>query len=185
MPARRTPRSGARGGPRNSRPAAKAGAASGRARAGEQARPRPRLTNRAAILLVVFAVLVVSYASSMRAYLRQQAHIADLKERIAVAKADIADAERETRRWKDPAFVRAQTRERFGWVLPGETAYQVLDRNGQPLGHDAELSDPGSVAPGTPVPWWAKVSGSIRAADDPTPNTPAPATEIVPDAVAE
>ena len=57
-------------GPRNTRPGRRGGA--GRAPKVEAALPRPRFTNRAAILLVVFAILVISYASSMRAYLDQQ-----------------------------------------------------------------------------------------------------------------
>lgn len=152
-----------------------------RARSTEPAKSRPRLTNRAAILLVVFAVLLVSYASSMRAYLRQQAHIADLKAQISASKRDIARAERETRRWQDPAFVRAQTRERFGWVLPGETAYQVLDRDGKPLDGDGHLSDPGTIARGVPTAWWSKVDGSLMAADHPAPAPKPPAAEIRPD----
>ena len=43
--------------------------------------PRPRFTNRMAILVVVLAVLVVSYASSMRAYLQQRDQINDLQRR--------------------------------------------------------------------------------------------------------
>jgi len=50
-------------------------------------RRRPRLTGRAAILVLVVAVLTVSYASSMRAYLQQRAHIKDVKEQIATRQA--------------------------------------------------------------------------------------------------
>ena len=77
-----------------------------------------------AVLLVVVAVLVVSYASSMRAYLEQRQQINTLQQQIASSKASIAKAEREKRRWKDPAYVEAQARSRFGWVLPGETSYR-------------------------------------------------------------
>ena len=40
---------------------------------------RPRFTGRAAVLVLVLAVLTVSYASSLRAYLQQRSHIGDLK----------------------------------------------------------------------------------------------------------
>ena len=86
-----------------------------------------------AILVVVLAVLVVSYASSMRAYLQQRSHIDDLRSQIATSQKDITALEREKGRWKDDAFVETQARERFGWVLPGETSYQVIDRDGKPL----------------------------------------------------
>ncbi|MBA3781421.1 MAG: septum formation initiator family protein, partial [Nocardioides sp.] len=62
-------------------------------------RRRPRLTGRAAVLVLVLAVLVVSYASSMRAYLQQREHISDLKSAIAERETSINELEREKRRW--------------------------------------------------------------------------------------
>lgn len=178
MPPSRRP--SPRGGrPRNTRPGRRGGAT--RPRATVPA-PRPRFTNRAAILLVVFAVLVISYASSMRAYLQQREQINHLKQQIASSRASIADAEREQRRWRDPAYVEAQARERFGWVLPGETSYQVLDAAGNPLTGDDELTDPDSIAPAKPKAWWSKAYSTLEAADHPGKNlSPTPATRITPD----
>ncbi len=132
-----------------------------------------------AILVVVAAVLVVSYASSMRAYLQQRAQIDDLRAQIDSSQRDIRTLEREKRRWADNAYVEAQARERFGWVLPGETSYQVIDRNGQPLQRSDELTDPASVARQLPDPWWDKVYGTLRAADHPK-QAPVPADKINP-----
>ncbi|HEX2893972.1 MAG TPA: septum formation initiator family protein [Marmoricola sp.] len=176
-PSRRpSPRAGR---PRNTRPGARGGPARSRATAAPA--PRARFTNRAAILLVVLAVLVISYASSMRAYLQQRDQIDSLKQRIASSKVDIAKAEREKRRWQDPAYVEAQARERFGWVLPGETSYQVLGANGQPLTHDDKLTDPATVAPPKPRAWWGKAYSTLQAADHPEKNiAPTPATRITP-----
>ena len=53
-----------------------------------------------AVLVVVLAVLVVSCASSMRAYLQQRAHINDLNARIDSSERDIKALEREKRRWQ-------------------------------------------------------------------------------------
>ena len=99
------PRAPRRGGRVRPRPPGAAAAAAAAAR-------RPRLTGRAAILVLVLAVLAVSYASSMRAYLQQRAHITDLKDQIALRQANIDDLEREKRRWEDPAYVKQQARER-------------------------------------------------------------------------
>ena len=107
-----------------------------------------------AVLVVVLAVLVVSYASSMRAYLQQRAHINDLRAQIASSERDIKAMEREKRRWADDDYVKAQARQRFGWVMPGETSYQVIDRDGNPLQRGEELTDPNSVARTVPDPWW-------------------------------
>ena len=130
-----------------------------------------------AILVVVLAVLVVSYASSMRAYLQQRTHINDLRAQIDSSQRDILALQREKRRWQDDAYVETQARERFGWVLPGETSYQVIDRNGKPLERSDELSDPGSVDRQVPDPWWDKVYGTLEEADHPKKKA-APATNI-------
>jgi cell division protein FtsB len=178
MPPSRRPSPGA-GRPRNTRPGRRGGAA--RIRPVAAPAPRARFTNRAAILLVVFAVLVISYASSMRAYLQQRDHINDLRQQIASSRASIADSEREKRRWRDPAYVEQQARERFGWVLPGETSYQVLDADGQPLTGDDELTDPSSIAQPKAKAWWSKAYSTLEAADHPEKKVaPTPATRITP-----
>ena len=72
-----------------SRPASRPGNL-GRGPAAAPARPvRPRFTGRAAILVLVVAVLTVSYASSMRAYLEQRDHVASLNADIAASEAQI------------------------------------------------------------------------------------------------
>lgn len=134
------------------------------------ARKRPRFTGRAAVLLLVVLVLAVSYASSMRAYFDQRAHIQSLKSQIADSKANIAELEREKRRWDDPAYVRAQARSHLGYLMPGETGYQVLDENGNPLDSAAELSDPEEVLKEEPTAWWETVWGSVELAGDPPPS---------------
>src|ERR1700712_2677074 len=130
MATRRTPngpRKGARPGrnPGNIRPGDRG---SDRARATAETAPRLRFTNRMAVLVLVLAVLVVSYASSMRAYLQQRSHMNELRAQIVSSERDISNLEREKRRWQDDAYVETQARERFGWVLPGETSYQVIGR---------------------------------------------------------
>ena len=139
---------------------------------------RPRLTGRAAVLVLVFAVLAVSYASSMKAYLQQRAHIEDLKDQIATTSAEIDDLEREKRRWDDEAYVRAQARERFGYVMPGETSYVVLDEDGKPLEGQAELHDPQQVLAEAPQAWWQDAWASVELAGDPPRDQPPPATDL-------
>lgn len=140
--------------------------------------PRPsRLTGRAAILVLVVSVLAVSYASSMRAYLQQRDHIGDLKNQIALRQASIDDLEREKRRWEDPAYVRQQARE-LNFVMPGETAYVVLDENGDPLEHETSLTDPSTVAQKPPTAWWDTAWESVELAGHPPKPDPEPATRI-------
>ncbi len=139
---------------------------------------RPRFTGRMAVLVLVVAVLAVSYASSLKAYLQQRAHIAELKEQIATTSAEIDDLEREKRRWNDEAFVRAQARERFGYVMPGETAYVVLDEHGEPIETRARLHDPSEVLAEEPQAWWEDAWSSVELAGDPPDDQPPPATDL-------
>ena len=138
---------------------------------------RSRLTGRAAILVLVVSVLAVSYASSMRAYLQQRDQIGDLKSQIALREASIGDLEREKRRWEDPAYVRQQARE-LNFVMPGETAYVVLDENGEPLERDTELTDPSMVAVKPPAAWWDAAWESLELAGNPPKPEPPPAERI-------
>lgn len=141
---------------------------------------RPRYTNRMALLVVVVAVLVISYASSMRAYLEQRENINDLKAEIASSQKEIKSLRTEKARWKDKAYVKAQARERFGWVMPGETAYQVLDENGQPLTSEQKLTDPSTVAQRPPEAWWSRAQTSLDAADHPEKYAKNPADRLTP-----
>ena len=158
-------------------PAVTAGPGSGPARDADQR--RPRLTGRAAILVLVVAVLAVSYASSMQAFLEQRAENNAYLEEIAQRSAAIDDLEREKRRWNDPAFVQSQARERLSYVIPGETAYVVLDEDGNALESESELRDPAEVTAGqVPEAWWGRAWDSVQLAGRPPKAEPPPLTEI-------
>ena len=146
------------------------------------AAPRPRLTSRAAVLVLVLAVLMVSYASSMRAYFEQRHRLGDLQDDITESRANIEALQREKARWDDPAYVRTQARQRFGWVLPGEIAFQVIDEDGKPLDHDDSLSDPEVVTEATQPLWWQSAWRSVEVAGNPedADDVPPPATKIQP-----
>jgi cell division protein FtsB len=183
MAERRTTRGGPGGARRpGQRPRARAagpvaGPLAGPAAAQAPAR-RPRFTGRAAILVLVLAVLAVSYASSLRAYLQQRSHISELKTQIAQRESDIDALEREKRRWHDPAYVQAQARERFGYLMPGETSYIVLDADGRPLESETSLTDPATVTARTPTAWWTSEWTSVQLAGIPPKPQDPPASKI-------
>jgi cell division protein FtsB len=141
-------------------------------------RRRPRLTGRSAVLVLVLAVLAVSYASSMRAYLEQRAHIGDLKAEISEREAAIDDLSLERQRWDDPAYAEQQARERFGYVMPGETSYVVLDEDGEPLEPEATLSGDTPADPTDEQAWWDRAWSSVETAGDPPRTEEAPAVRV-------
>ena len=151
------------------------GSGTGAGSSGRRPPRTPRLTGRAAILVLVLAVLTVSYASSLRAYLQQRAHIGDLKAQIVEREQNINDLEREKRRWEDPAYVRAQARERFGYLMPGETGFEVIGPDGKPLEPQATLNDPDEVIRTAPTAWWSAAWDSMELAGNPPAPTPGPA----------
>lgn len=113
----------------------------------------------------------------MRAYLEQKQHLESLRTGIAESRQNIEQLEREKRRWDDPAFVEAQARERFGWVMPGEVGYQVIGEDGRPLRGDDTLSDPEAVTEANRPEWWQAAWGSVVEAGNPE-EAPAPADSI-------
>ena len=127
------------------------------------ARPsRARLTGRAAILLLVVAVLSVSYASSVRAWIHQRGDINTLNAEIAEREATIQALRLEKKRWKDPAYIATQARLRFGWLMPGETGYRVIGADGKVLETgEAALSEPTDVEEAADREWWDTAWGSV------------------------
>lgn len=135
------------------------------------------------MLVLVLALLAVSYASSMRAYLEQRHHLTTLRASIADSQQEVELLTREKERWQDPAYVRTVAHQRFGWVLPGEIGFQVLDEDGTPLGHKDSLSAADSVTEATRPEWWASAWGSVVAAGEPQvdpEDVPRPASRIKP-----
>lgn len=130
-------------------------------------RSNPRLTGRAAVLVLVVAVLVVSFASSLKAYLQQRDHIDTMRAQIAQRAQAIDELEAEKERWSDPAYVEQQARERFGYVMPGETAYVALDAEGRRIQPEAELSEPDEIGSGKPKAWWEDAWSSVELAGHP------------------
>ncbi len=128
-------------------------------------------------------VLAVSYASSMRAWLHQRSEANSLRSQIVEREAAIEQLQQAKQRWKDPAYIRAQARLRFGWVMPGQIGYRVIGDNGQVLETQNRLLDP-STAPTSTPQWWQSTWDSIVTAGGVSPTKPAkpdvrgPATRI-------
>jgi cell division protein FtsB len=126
---------------------------------------RAKLTGRAAVLLLVVAVLAVSYASSMRAWLKQRSDINTLNAQIADQRQDVATLRQQKARLHDPAYIASLARSRFGWILPGETGYRVIGANGEVLSDGGStLSDPATQANPPPTEWWQDTYATVIAA---------------------
>jgi cell division protein FtsB len=122
----------------------------------------PQLTTRAIVLLAVVLLLIASYTSTFHAWWQQRSEIQSTKAEIVMRKQAILDLEDQMDRWDDPAFVKQQAKERFGWVSPGEVGYRVIGSDGKVQGADVPTLDSPAV-PATPE-WYDKLWGSVKEA---------------------
>ena len=123
---------------------------------------------RALVLFVVGLLAFVLLFPTVRAYLAQESDNSRLAQQVAQARAQNDDLRSELGRWNDPAYVAAQARGRLAFVLPGETAFRVVDPQtvpdpAAPTVLAAERG-PAVVKNGAAVPWYASVWESVRVA---------------------
>ena len=86
-------------------------------------RDRPRLTGRAAALLVAVTILGVMAIVPIGRYLDQSAAIADIERRAAELGSQNAELRAEISRLHDPTELEKLARECLGMVGPGEVAF--------------------------------------------------------------
>ena len=101
--------------------------------------PGGSLTGRALILFTVLGLLVVALSVPVRNWLTQRAEVASLRSDIASSTEQIELLNSELDRWSDPAFISSEARRRLHFLLPGETGYITISRDGRPA--ESLLSD--------------------------------------------
>lgn len=164
-PAART----ARGAPRSRA----SGAESGTARKQQVPPPtpprspgRPSVTGRAAVLALVLAVLLVSYAYPLRTWFEQHGERSELEQESARLEDSVERLERELRLWEDPAYVEALARDRLNFVMPDEQGYVVV---ADPEAEDAAAVDEDGLPPAGEGEWYERLWTSVEVADTPPP----------------
>jgi cell division protein FtsB len=135
------------------------------------------LTGRAAVVLLVLGALIVSYAQSLRVWFDQHQQVTSLQQEIRDREKRVSELNNEIERWDDDAYVKAQARQRLGWVMPGEVGYRVIGVDGKPIGAPPEPAAPSDGTTDAQKPtWYTKLWGSVEGAGNP----PAPATTPTP-----
>lgn len=113
------------------------------------------------VLLAVMVLLIASYTASLHTWWQQQQEIRSTEARIETQKNAIAELEDDAERWDDPAYIEQQARARFGWVLPGEVGYRVVDADGEVEGDVPQLAEPPREKP---PEWYEKLWDSTTVA---------------------
>ncbi|MGA5700717.1 FtsB family cell division protein [Peterkaempfera bronchialis] len=131
-------------------------------------RSRPRFTGRAAVLALVLCSLIAALAYPTRQFIAQRADIAAQRAKAEQARARVEELRREKARWQDPAYVRAQTRARLHYAMPGETPYISVD----PGAAQSSAASAPAARGAARQPWYAGVWDSVDAADRAAPAAP-------------
>lgn len=121
----------------------------------------PQITTRAVILLSVVLLLIASYTASLRAWWGARQDIQQAQAEKVLINAEIAELEDQLDRFDDPAYIKQQARERFGWVMPGEVGYRVIDADGSVRGQVPTLDDPPELRE---EQWYDRLWGSVETA---------------------
>jgi cell division protein FtsL len=123
-------------------------------------RDRPRFTSRAAVLAVVLCAIALSLAYPVREYIGQRRQIDQLTAQRATAEAAVRRLQAEDKKLTSPAYVEQQARERLHMCLPKQTCYVVIPGKKPPAAV--------APAPAHVTPWYEKLWGSVRAANQAT-----------------
>ncbi|WP_324650682.1 septum formation initiator family protein [Georgenia sp. H159] len=132
----------------------------------------PTITLRGLGLFVVVLVAFIVLAPTLRHAVEQQEQLRQLGADIEAAEKRTSALEFELEQWQDETFVRAQARDRLGYVMPGEQTFRVVDPE-TVVGEDveAELSDTG--VPGLEdAPWYLSLWESVTMAGQAAPGAP-------------
>ena len=103
-------------------------------RTGAHAHPRARvrITARAAVLLVVVMLLAVALVYPARLYVQQLDRIGELEKQTQVLTIANQNLAGQVQKLNDPVYQEKLARECLGMVEPGETAFVVVQKGGDP-----------------------------------------------------
>jgi cell division protein FtsB len=124
----------------------------------------------AAIGLMVFTLIFPTW----RLYMTQQLQTAQLREQVAAAAQQNDELQAALGRWQDPAYVKAQARQRLSFAMPGDRTFRVSDPENAPTPQAAPALEPApthldsDVAAADAPPWYAKLWDSVVVAGQPS-----------------
>jgi len=125
---------------------------------------RTFLSGRTLLIIGLFLVLIVTTAIPFKSYLDQRSRINDLQSMQDANAARISELQNQVERWKDPAYVKAQARNRLHYVMPNEVGYIVLEADEAQAVVQNQTNDVGV----RPV-WYRTLWSSLQDAADTAP----------------
>ena len=98
----------------------------------DRARPRVRITARAAVLLVTMMLLAIALVYPARLFWQQRSQIGDLEKQTQALIVENQVLTGKVQKLNDPAYLERLARECLGMVKTGETAFVVVPKGGDP-----------------------------------------------------
>ena len=113
------------------------------------------------MLAVALASVALALALPFKVWVAQRGQISDLRAQTRAAQQRITQLHAEQQRWQDPDYVRQQARQRLHYVMPGETAYVVLDDRNAKRAHARLRAQVQTQLTG---PWYSRLWQSVQVA---------------------
>lgn len=82
------------------------------------------------VLIGTIIVGVLALAPGLKNLVEQRQQISALQAKVTQQQNTVQSLSEQTDRWQDPAYIKAQTRQRLFFVVPGEKTFVVIDDNG-------------------------------------------------------
>jgi cell division protein FtsB len=139
-----------------------------------------RLSGFSILVLGILVLFLVVLAPGLRTLLEQRQQIADLEASVQAQKEHVQDLKQQRARWDDPAYIRAQARDRLFYVMPGEYPYLIIDD--APISTDASPTPVTADLETTQVDWGQSLMSSYLSAalTESPPPAEAPAASETP-----
>ena len=127
-----------------------------------------RFSGFTVLMFVVIVMFVVIIAPGLRVYIDQRAQLNALQAAVDARDEENGELTEQIARWSDPAYIKAEARDRLYYVMPGETSFLVIDDQQQPEQATGGVSDTIST---TEVDWLSSLfaSGMTAGLSDATP----------------
>lgn len=124
--------------------------------------PAKAFSGRMLALVVVLLTITVLLAPSVRTFLQQRAQISALQQDIKSKAQQQAGLKNELSRWDDPAYIKAQARDRVNMMMPGETGYWVYGADGTTAAPSTGANAPADKVKPADLPWVDGLLQSIK-----------------------
>ncbi|MDR1187632.1 MAG: septum formation initiator family protein [Bifidobacteriaceae bacterium] len=141
-----------------------------------QAGRRLRIGFQIALLAVIGLLAFVLIFPTLKLYMAQQVQTEQLEAKVESAAQINEELEAQLKRWEDPAYVKAQARQRLSYAMPGDRTFRVSDPENAPAVPAARAPEPEppthlaeSDAPEQPDPWYAQLWQSVVVAGNVEP----------------